>query len=109
MFCVILQRMPFLQSFCMFAAMGILFLFIFELSLFVACLTLDEYRVASKRDGCCFIKPKEWKPNSFSQHNWTHDIFMIYVGPFLMKRPVKVNALKYFIFFTLDDFFFKLL
>jgi len=87
--------MPFLQSFCMFAATGVLFLFIFEILFFVGCLTLDEYRVAGKREGCCFIKLKEWKPNPMSQRNYIYDVFSKHIAPTLMKTPVKVNQNEY--------------
>ncbi|XP_034243315.1 NPC intracellular cholesterol transporter 1-like isoform X2 [Thrips palmi] len=86
----ITTKMPFLQSFCMFAATGVLFLFIFEVTFFVGCLTLDEYRSAGKREGCCFIKLKEWKPNAMSQKNYVYDAFSKYIAPTLMKTPVKV-------------------
>ncbi|KAK3931008.1 Patched domain-containing protein 3 [Frankliniella fusca] len=83
-------QMPFLHSFCMFAASGVLFLFIFEITFFVGCLTLDEYRVAAKREGCCFMKLREWKPNSLSQKNFLFDVFSKYIAPGLMKTPVKI-------------------
>lgn len=100
--------MPFLQSFCMFAAMGVLFLFIFEITFFVSCLTMDEYRVAAKREGCCFIKLHEWKPNALSQKNFVYDMFANYIGPTLMKRPVKVqgHAKKYEYIFTIKGNFY---
>lgn len=83
-------QMPFLQSFCMFAASGVFFLFIFEVTFFVGCLTLDEYRVAAKREGCCFMKLREWKPNAISQKNYMFDFFSKYIAPGLMKTPVKI-------------------
>lgn len=89
----ITTKMPFLQSFCMFAAAGVLFLFIFEVTFFVGCLTLDEYRVSGKREGCCFVKLNEWKPNEMSQKNYVSDLFSNYIAPTLMKTPVKLLVL----------------
>ncbi|PSN56234.1 hypothetical protein C0J52_00394, partial [Blattella germanica] len=47
-------RMPFLRSFCMFAATGVFFLYLFGILFFVSILTLDERRLQQNRDGCCF-------------------------------------------------------
>ncbi|KAF7383567.1 hypothetical protein HZH66_012917 [Vespula vulgaris] len=85
--------MPFLKSFCMFATMGILFLYIFELTFFVSCLVYDERRLEGKRDGCCCRPRSEWKPNECSKKNLQQIIFENYIGPFLMKTYVKVAVI----------------
>ena len=36
--------LPILRSFCLFAGMGVLFLYIFAITFFVGCLTIDEKR-----------------------------------------------------------------
>ncbi|XP_014612878.1 PREDICTED: patched domain-containing protein 3-like isoform X1 [Polistes canadensis] len=82
--------MPFLKSFCMFATMGILFLYIFELTFFVSCLVYDERRLENKREGCCCRPRSEWKRNECSKRNLQQIIFENYIGPFLMKTYVKV-------------------
>ncbi|XP_011308362.1 patched domain-containing protein 3 isoform X2 [Fopius arisanus] len=81
--------MPFLKSFCMFAAMGIFFLFVYEVMFFVSCLVLDERRVASNKDGCFCTKRSQWRPNECSQRNVQRVIFQEFIGPLLMCRRVK--------------------
>ena len=39
-----LQSMPILRTFCFFAGAGVIFLYAFAISFFVACLVLDERR-----------------------------------------------------------------
>ncbi|XP_008554169.2 patched domain-containing protein 3 isoform X1 [Microplitis demolitor] len=82
--------MPFLSSFCMFATMGIFFLFIFEIMFFVSCLVLDERRLAMKRDGCFCQSKIDWKPNECSQKNLQKQIFEKFIGPFAMRPKVKI-------------------
>ncbi|XP_012277603.1 patched domain-containing protein 3 [Orussus abietinus] len=85
--------MPFLRSFCMFASMGILFLYIFEITFFVSCLVLDERRLDSRKDGCFCKRKPEWTPNECSQRNTQQIIFRKFVAPFVIKTPVKVSML----------------
>ncbi|XP_046405752.1 patched domain-containing protein 3-like [Ischnura elegans] len=82
--------MPSLRSFCVFAAFGIFFLYIFELTFFVSCVCIDEFRMKAKRDGCIFRKHPNWTPNSCSQRNIQKLIFEKYVGPFVLSLPVKI-------------------
>jgi len=88
--------MPFLRSFCFFATFGIFFLWLFQLMFFVGVLALDEYRVDAKRDGCFGTKLKKWKPSAFLQKYSFHSVFKDYIGPFLMKAPVKVSKSNLF-------------
>ncbi|XP_021925965.1 Niemann-Pick C1 protein-like isoform X2 [Zootermopsis nevadensis] len=82
--------MPFLRSFCVFAATGIFFLYVFEILFFVSCLAIDEMRLQKNRDGCICVVHRNWKPNECSQQNIQKMVFKKYVGPTLMKTPVKV-------------------
>lgn len=86
--------MPFLESFCMFATMGILFLYIFEITFFVSCLVYDERRLERLKDGCCFRPTLEWKPNECSQRNIQQLIFERFLGPFVTKIPTKIAILS---------------
>lgn len=45
--------LPSLKSFCIFAAMCILMTYLYVVTFFVACLTIDEKRVAKNRNCCC--------------------------------------------------------
>ncbi|KAG7199741.1 hypothetical protein KM043_000413 [Ampulex compressa] len=85
--------MPFLRSFCTFAAMGILFLYIFELTFFVSCVVYDERRLEARKDGCCCRPKPNWRPNECSRKNIQQFIFEKYVGPYVMKPGVKVLVL----------------
>ncbi|XP_029156681.1 patched domain-containing protein 3-like isoform X1 [Nylanderia fulva] len=85
--------MPFLKSFCMFAAMGILFLYIYEITFFVSCLVYDERRLAAKKDGCCCRPRSNWRPNECSKRNFQRIIFEKYVGPCVMRTSVKIIIL----------------
>ncbi|KAJ4445678.1 hypothetical protein ANN_12362 [Periplaneta americana] len=85
--------MPFLRSFCMFAATGIFFLYVFEILFFVSCLAIDEKRLHNNRDGCICKIHNNWKPNQCSQRNIQKMVFTKYVGPTMMKVPVKICVL----------------
>ncbi|GLH15770.1 NPC intracellular cholesterol transporter 1 homolog 1b [Gryllus bimaculatus] len=84
--------MPFLRSFCVFAATGILCLYVFEIFFFLSCLALDEKRIMTNRD-CCYRPQKNWKPNSCSQRNVQKTVFNKYIIPNVMKTPMKVFIL----------------
>ncbi|XP_071449211.1 patched domain-containing protein 3-like [Hetaerina americana] len=86
--------MPSLRSFCVFAASGIFFLYVFELTFFVSCVCIDEYRMKAKRDGCVFRKHNNWTPNTCSQRNIQKLIFEKYVGPFVLSFPIKIIILS---------------
>ncbi|EZA53730.1 hypothetical protein DMN91_007862 [Ooceraea biroi] len=85
--------MPFLRSFCMFAATGILFLYIYEITFFVSCLVYDERRLAAKKEGCCCRPRPNWRPNECSKRNLQRLIFENYVGPCVMRTWVKTIVL----------------
>lgn len=85
--------MPFLKSFCIFAAMGILFLYIYEITFFVSCLVYDERRLAAKKEGCCCQPRPNWRPNECSKQNFQRLIFEKYVGPCVMRTSVKTIIL----------------
>ncbi|XP_018402992.1 PREDICTED: patched domain-containing protein 3-like isoform X2 [Cyphomyrmex costatus] len=85
--------MPFLKSFCIFAAMGILFLYIYEITFFVSCLVYDERRLAAKKEGCCCQPRPNWQPNECTKQNFQRFIFEKYVGPYVMRTSVKIIIL----------------
>jgi len=86
--------MPFLKSFCMFAAMGILFLYIYEITFFISCLVYDERRLTMKKDGCCCRPRLNWRPNECSKRNFQRLIFENYVGRCIMRTSVKIIILS---------------
>lgn len=60
--------LPALMSFCLFAAMGILFVFCYMITFFLGWFVLDQRRLEDVRDGfiCCW-KKSNWRPNQCSQ------------------------------------------
>lgn len=86
---------PSLSTFCVYAAIGVLALYILQATFFVACVSLDEMRIDSNRNACllCYKHEESYKPGKF------HDVSLQYAfmrkiwGPLLTKNPVKVRAL----------------
>ena len=50
-----LSILPALKSTCVFASVGVIMLFVYMSTFFLACVSLDQQRIESKRDGfiCC--------------------------------------------------------
>lgn len=85
--------MPCLRSFYAFATLGILFLYIYEITFFMSCLVYDERRLEALKDGC-FCRPKlNWKPNECSQRNTQQIIFENYLGPWIVKNTTRTIVL----------------
>ena len=60
--------LPALQSFCLYCAVGILAVYVYQATIFTAALTLDQRRQGKRRNGCLpCIRHKDWKPNELSQ------------------------------------------
>lgn len=86
--------MPFLKSFCIFAATGILFLYVYEIMFFISCLVYDERRLAAKKDGCCCRpQPPDWRANECSRRDFQRILFEKYVAPCVTKTWVKTIVL----------------
>ena len=85
------QVIPALQSFCVYAAVGIVATFIFQSTLFVACLSLDEKRVSQSRNAllCCYVH-KDYEPTECSQYSPLQAFFGKIYGPLVVKLPFKV-------------------
>nr|XP_031844694.1 patched domain-containing protein 3-like [Nomia melanderi]XP_031844695.1 patched domain-containing protein 3-like [Nomia melanderi]XP_031844696.1 patched domain-containing protein 3-like [Nomia melanderi] len=85
--------MPCLRSFYAFATLGILFLYIYEMTFFMSCLVYDEKRLEARKDGC-FCRPRlNWKPNECSQRNTQQILFENYIGPWVVKNSVRTIVL----------------
>nr|XP_033341116.1 patched domain-containing protein 3-like isoform X1 [Megalopta genalis] len=85
--------MPCLRSFYAFATLGILFLYIYEMTFFMSCLVYDEKRLEARRDGCFCCPRLNWKPNECSQRNTQQIIFENYIGPWAVKNSVRTVIL----------------
>jgi Niemann-Pick C1 protein len=82
--------LPALRSFCIFAAIGIFFVFIYMATFFVAFFSLDQRRIESDHDGCvCCYQHKEYKPNACSQRSILDMVFLKY-SKLVIKLPFKI-------------------
>ncbi|KAK4313685.1 hypothetical protein Pmani_014974 [Petrolisthes manimaculis] len=86
--------LPALRSFCIYSAVGVVTLYIFQATFFVAWFTLDQRRLEDTRNGLfwCY-KHKNWKPNSCSQFELCQTFFEKVYSKNLIKKPVKVLVL----------------
>lgn len=84
---------PALQSFCLYASVGIVATYFYQCTFFVAWMSIDQRRVEDKRDGCfpCW-KHTNWTPNAWSQKSCLSSTFKG-VGHLLTKWPVKAFVL----------------
>ena len=73
--------LPALQSFCVYCAVGITGIYIYQATIFTASLGLDQKRIEGRRNGLLpCIKHKNWRPNSVSQQNLGQRFFTWYGG-----------------------------
>ena len=93
--------LPALQSFCIFASVGILAIYFFQCTFFVAWMTLDQKRVEVSRNAYlpCYkhstcSDPKKKKPKEYSKH-----IFSLYAR-ILTKPMTKIVVICLIVFIT---------
>ncbi|KAK3091271.1 hypothetical protein FSP39_018506 [Pinctada imbricata] len=83
--------LPALKSFCVFSCIGIVGLFCYAATFFVACVTIDLNRTRQERDGClCCYVHKNYTPNKCSERNLLVTFMQKFYAKFLLKLPVKV-------------------
>ena len=87
------QVLPGLQAFCTTCAIAIGAIFVLQSSWFVAWMTLDELRIAGKRDGLvpCIVH-RNWIPPKWSTKN-TGKKLMSFVANFYKRTPVQMLVL----------------
>jgi len=87
--------LPALRSFCIFAAIGILSVFIYTITFFVALLALDAKRQQARRDAClCCIKLSEdWTPMPCSEKGYLQMFVKNIYGPAILSKPGKIIIL----------------
>jgi Niemann-Pick C1 protein len=86
------QVLPALQSFCVYAALGILATYVFQATFFVACLALDQERIEDNRN--CIVpcyKHKDFKPNRCSTQNFAQTFFDKIYSKVLLHKASKVR------------------
>ncbi len=88
--------LPALSSFCVYAALGIFFVFFYMITFFFALFSLDQRRAEDTRDAiiCCW-KKKDWTPNSCSQKSFLTKAFVWYAN-----NLVKIHAKIVVMIFT---------
>lgn len=88
---IIFQILPCLESFCIYAAAGVLMTFIFAVTFFVACFVLDQRRVESKRNGVfpCIVH-ENYTPNECSQSKISNRVFECVYSNVILTIPGKV-------------------
>ncbi|CAG7727935.1 unnamed protein product [Allacma fusca] len=83
--------LPALQSFCLYAALGIVATYIFQATFFVAWFTLDQKRIESHRNAFfIWIKHSDYKPNKCSEVSFAQIFFENIYSKWMFKTPVKV-------------------
>ena len=94
-----LSSVPSVYWLVLYAAPTIIFVFFYQLTFFVACIVLDEGRVADgRRDCCCWIKAKDTHQTGVHVLGQAHlaDRFMGWLGEVILRPKVKVVVLVVF-------------
>jgi len=90
------SSLPALRSFCVYASLGILIIFFFQTTWFVALLAIDEYRVESHRNGCCCCyvhpAPEGEEEEEFRGPGRTTKMFSV-VAEYLVSGPAKIGII----------------
>ncbi|KAK4313031.1 hypothetical protein Pmani_015553 [Petrolisthes manimaculis] len=83
--------LPALRSFCLYAAVGILAVYLMQATFFMAWLVMDEKRLEENRNGLVwFVKHQDWTPSSCSQVDLMKTFFKKWFTPFILSTPVRV-------------------
>merc|ERR1719225_270963 len=73
--------LPALQSFCVYCAVGIAAIYIYQATIFFAALSVDQRRIEKRRNGLLpCIRHKDWVPNAASQRNLGQEMFVRLAG-----------------------------
>ena len=80
--------MPILRGFCYFCGLGVIFLFLFASTFFVACLLIDEKRKQKARD-----RRPDWNPPKWTRAKPGKYIFKNWISPMIVKTPFTVMIL----------------
>lgn len=85
------QILPALESFCLYAAAGVFFTFIYQATFFVAFLVIDEHRVAKKKNPflpCVTVENSTTILNK--QGSCTRTLINSVYSKIVFTRPMKV-------------------
>ena len=85
--------LKFLFSFCIFASLGIIFIYFYVITFFFAWFSYDQNRVETNRDGClCCWKRTNWQPSKCSQRSLLRMVFEV-LANILVFLPSKIFVL----------------
>ena len=89
---IFFQKLPALKSFCVFSCIGIVGLFCYAATFFVACVAIDINRTRQERNGClcCYKHKADYEPNKCSERNLLVTFIRKFYATALLKLPVKV-------------------
>lgn len=83
--------LPSLQSFCIYAAVGVFFIFVFVITFYVAVFVLDVKRVNAKRNGVVpCIKHPDFVPSNYKDIPISQYILDKLYSNFILTLPVKI-------------------
>ncbi|MPC46486.1 Patched domain-containing protein 3 [Portunus trituberculatus] len=87
--------LPALRSFCLYASMGILAVFVMQSTFFVAWLVMDERRLQQHRNGLMWcVTHRDWNPNACSQWDLMPAAFRQWCR-LLLSTPFRVLVLLF--------------
>eukprot|EP00984_Skeletonema_dohrnii_P005204 scaffold1824_cov104-Skeletonema_dohrnii-CCMP3373.AAC.4 len=92
------SALPALASFCAFASINILFLWMLAATFFVACMFIDEKRQRDNRRDClcCFTRKVDEVEDTGSKEGFLSRYFRRYHAPAILSRPGKMFTLIFF-------------
>uniref|UniRef100_A0A1Y1JZP0 SSD domain-containing protein n=1 Tax=Photinus pyralis TaxID=7054 RepID=A0A1Y1JZP0_PHOPY len=83
--------LPSLQSYCLFAAAGVFMTFVFVITFFIACFTLDQKRIYANRNGALFCYThKNHVKNECSQRKISNSVFRFIYSKIIFTLPGKI-------------------
>ena len=80
--------MPILRGFCYFAGTGVIFLYLFAITFFMACLVLDERRKARQ-----VVARPDWSPPAWTRAKPGKHVFKHWIAPAILQWPVSLAIL----------------
>ena len=85
--------LPALSSFCIYAALGIFFIYFYVITFFLAWFCYDQRRVEEDRDEClCCWRRKDWEPSKCSRRSLLKIVFE-WLAKILLHLPSKIAIL----------------
>lgn len=92
------SSLPALASFCGYAAIGIVFLWVFASTFFTACMVFDERRQRDNRREClcCLTRKKEMEKDAVFEEGGISKYFRNYHAPWILSKIGKAMVLLSF-------------